>query len=62
MPVRLNHKSQLIRMIERGTTIARVDETECGGKGKSRVLRGYCYLEDGRRILKAQVSAPESRR
>jgi len=49
-------------MIERGTTIARVDETECGGKGKSRVLRGYCYLEDGRRILKAQVSAPESRR
>ncbi len=62
MPVKLNHKTQLIRLIERGATLARVDETECGGKGAKRIIRGYTYEQDGRRILKAQVSAPESRR
>ena len=46
-------------MIHRGLTVARVDETEDGRTRRGRVLRGYSYTQDGRRILEAQIPAVE---
>lgn len=62
MPVRLNHKTQLFRLIHRGETIARVEEVEFANTEKGPVFRGFSYVTDRdagiiHRIMEAEIPA-----
>jgi hypothetical protein len=46
MAIRLNHKTQLFRLIHRGETIARVEEVELVETEKGLMFRGFNYLRD----------------